>query len=139
MQLAGRSPCGCGPSGGNSNDPVRIWSPGEGGSLSQLNNAASSSSAGNTATTSQTAAQVQAGGCGCSGVHVQATGQQAPTAQQALAHSLALQGAAANASDPVRVWSTGGGASTSQANTGASSGSAGNTARTTQTGTALMV
>jgi hypothetical protein len=107
--------------------------------LSQLNNAASSSNAGNTATTSQTAGQVHAGVCGCSGVHVQATGQVAPTKQHALAHSLALQGAPANASNPARVWSGGGGGSTSQSNTGASSGSAGNTARITQTGTALMV
>jgi hypothetical protein len=70
---------------------------------------------------------------------VQALGQQAGTHQGALGLSLALQHAAANADDPVRIWSWGGDDSTSQSNSGASAGTAGNTARTAQTGTALMV
>jgi hypothetical protein len=139
LQLAGRSPCGCGSAGGNSNDPVAIWSPGSSGSVTQTNNAASSAKAGNTATTTQSAGQVQADGCGCSGVAVQALGQIASTHQGALGLSLAFQLAPANASDPVRIWSWGGDGSTSQSNSGASSGTAGNTARTAQTGTALMV
>jgi hypothetical protein len=138
LQLAGRSRCGCGSAGGNSNDPVRIWSPGGDGNVSQTNNAASSAKAGNTATTSQSAGQTQAG-CGCSGTRVQALGQTASTGQGARGLSLAFQGAPANTNDPARVWSWGGGGSTSQSSSGASSGSAGNTARTTQTGTALMI
>jgi hypothetical protein len=139
MQLAGRAPCGCGSAGGNSSGGGRIWSPGDGGSVSQLNNAASSSSAGNTGTTSQSAGQTQAGGCGCSGARVQAAGQVAPTKQDARGTSLAFQGGPANAGDPVRLWSREGNASTSQTNSGASSGNAGNTARIAQTGMSMMV
>src|SRR5699024_4281887 len=100
MQLARRAPCGCGSIGGHSNGEARNGSSGDGGSVSQLNNAGSSSIAGNTGTTSQSAGQMQAGGCGCSGSRVQATGQVAPTKQHARGTSLALQGAPANASGP---------------------------------------
>jgi hypothetical protein len=107
--------------------------------VSQTNNAASSAKAGNTATTAQSAGQTQADGCGCSGTRVQALGQLASTGQGAFGLSLALQFAPANANDPARIWSWGGDGSTAQSNSGASSGTAGNTARTAQTGTALMV
>jgi hypothetical protein len=120
---------------------VRIWSLGNEGSLAQTNDASSSATAGNTATTTQSAGQTQGAGCGCFGSapRVQALGQQADTHQGALGLSLALQHAPSNDSQPVRIWSWGGSGSTSQSNRGASAGTAGNTARTAQTGTALMV
>jgi hypothetical protein len=139
LQLAGRSPCGCGSAGGNVDDPVRIWSPGSDGNVTQTNDAASSATSGNTATTPQSAWQTQQSGCGCSGPRVQALGQIAATNQGSLGLSLALQGDPRNADDPVRIWSWGGGGSTSQSNDAASSGRSGNTATTPQTGTLSMV
>jgi hypothetical protein len=139
LQLPGREACGCSSTWGNVADPVRIWSPGGGGSVSQTNDAASSATSGNTATTSQTASQLQSSDCGCSGTRVQAIGQLAPTHQGSLGLSLALQGGPANSADPARIWSRGDDGSSSQGNDAASRGAAGNTARTTQTGTPLLV
>jgi hypothetical protein len=138
VQLPGRSHCGCEPSSGNSAGPVRIWSPGTDGNVTQTNSAASSAGAGNMATTTQSGLAGQGLGCGCSGLQIQALGQLAGTLQRAAALSLAFQAGPANELEPVRVGSWGGGGSTSQSNGTASSGSAGNTARTSQTGR-LMV
>ncbi|HEY2373525.1 MAG TPA: hypothetical protein VGH82_13460, partial [Gaiellaceae bacterium] len=54
----------------NSSDPVRIWSPGNGGNVNQSNDATSTADATNTATPTQTGTQTQ------SGSGVQALGQE---------------------------------------------------------------
>jgi hypothetical protein len=133
-QLPGKSRCGCGSSFGNEANPVRIASPGDGGDVTQSNDATSTSTAANDAATTQNGTQDQAGSCGCSGPAVQALGQQAGTLQYGLALSAALQIGAKNASSPIRVWSPYGDGSTSQSNdatsaaTGANEGGTGQTA-----------
>ena len=92
---------------GASNDasPVRIFSPGGGGSVDQSNSASSTANAGNEAKTRQRADQ-QAGGhkeCGCRGVPIQGIGQQAGTGQLGFAGSGAFQLFPGNVSDPLRI------------------------------------
>jgi len=132
FQLFGdHSRCGCGgSSSGNNASPVRVWSPGSDGSVTQSNNAASSATSGNSASTTQNGTQSAAGG----GLAIQALGQQSLTEQESLAASLAAQIGASNNASPVRVWSPGGGGSVTQSNGAASSASAGNDARTYQSG-----
>jgi hypothetical protein len=132
VQLQGeRSPCGCGgSSSGNVASPVRVWSPGSDGSVSQSNSANSSATAGNRAATTQYGTQSEAGG----GLQIQALGQQAATDQTAIAASLAAQLDPSNDASPVRVHSPGGGGSVTQSNGAASSAAAGNDAWTNQTG-----
>jgi hypothetical protein len=127
-----RSPCGCGGSAsGNSASPVRVYSPGDGGDVAQLNAVGSHASAGNTAGTTQTGTQSASGG----GLQIQALGQEAGTLQAALAASFAGQAGASNDASPTRVYSDGSDGSVKQANLAGSSASAGNTASTTQGGT----
>jgi hypothetical protein len=131
LQFFGGEPsrCGCGgSSSGNTASPVRVWSPGSDGSVTQSNNAESSALAGNRAATTQDGTQSAAG----SGIQV--LGQQAATEQDALAASLAAQFGPSNDASPVRVWSPGGGGSVTQSNRAASSAAAGNDASTAQTG-----
>lgn len=114
---------------------VRVLSPGDGGSVSQSNTAASSAKAGNAASTSQTGEQTQAAGkCGCASDPIQVAKQSADTEQESAALSAALQDGASNDASPVRVWSPGGGGSVDQSNSVASSAWAGNDARTYQSG-----
>lgn len=123
------SRCGCGgSSSGNDASPVRVWSPGSDGSVDQSNNADSSAIAGNRATTTQNGTQSE------SGSGIQVAGQQAETAQDALAASLAAQFGPSNNASPVRVWSPGGSGSVTQSNRAASSAAAGNDASTSQYG-----
>jgi hypothetical protein len=93
---------------GASNDysPVRVWSPGGGGSVSQTNSASSAANAGNDARTWQNANQGIGGkhsACGCYTLPIQAIGQTAWTAQFGLAGSGAFQLDPKNSSSPVRV------------------------------------
>ena len=138
VQLFGeRSRCGCdGSSNGNGNtaSPVRVWSPGSDGDVTQSNDVASSATAGNRASTGQDASQTESGG----GLQIQALGQKAETGQDALAASLAAQLGASNDASPVRVWSPGGGGSVDQSNNASSSAAAGNDARTYQDGRQLI-
>ena len=122
------SRCGCGGSSGNTASPVRVWSPGSDGSVDQSNNADSSATAGNRAATTQNGTQSE------SGSGIQVLGQQAETAQDAFAASLAAQFDPSNNASPVRVWSPGGGGSITQSNRAASSAAAGNDASTGQDG-----
>ena len=131
LQVFGGEPsrCGCGgSSSGNNASPVRVWSPGSDGSVDQSNNADSSATAGNRAATTQDGTQSE------SGSGIQVLGQQAETAQDALAASLAAQFDPSNTASPVRVWSPGGGGSVTQSNNAASQAAAGNDASTGQTG-----
>jgi hypothetical protein len=126
-----RSPCGCGGSGagsGNNASPVRVYSPGDDGSVDQSNTAASAATAGNAASTRQDGTQTEAGG----GLEIQALGQEAWTGQEGVAASFAAQFAPSNDASPVRVYSPGGGGSVSQSNTAASGATGGNDAATTQ-------
>jgi len=125
----GESRCGCGGSGGgNDASPVRVYSPGWDGDVTQSNTVGSSASSGNRADTTQTGTQ------GAGGSAIQVAGQQAGTGQLSLAGSLAAQLGASNTADPVRVKSPGGGGSVSQENNAGSSASSGNAATTGQTG-----
>jgi hypothetical protein len=131
FQLFGGEPsrCGCGGgASGNTASPVRVWSPGSDGSVDQSNNAASSATAGNRAATTQNGTQSE------SGSGIQVLGQQAETAQDAFAASLAAQLDPSNNASPVRVWSPGGAGSVTQSNRAASSAAAGNDASTSQDG-----
>ena len=142
-QLPGEKTCGCeGSSGsfGNEAGPIRIGSDGSDGNVTQSNTAASTASAPNQATTNQGAWQTQSGSpCGCGGLGVQALGQEAFTGQLSKALSSTWQIGAKNASDPVRVWSFGGGGSTSQANGATSQASAPNLAGTGQNASQAMI
>jgi hypothetical protein len=123
--------CGCGgSSSGNTASPVRVYSPGSGGNVSQSNDATSSAASGNLADTTQDATQSASGG----GLAIQALGQKSETGQASLAASLAAQFGASNNASPVRVWSPGSGGSVTQSNDAASSATSGNAAYTNQTG-----
>ena len=122
VQDFGRSECGC-RQGGNTNEPVRVWSPGDDGSVRQSNSADSSARASNSNDTDQDARQLQAGG---SGIAIQALGQQAENGQLAKALSGTFQLHASNTNDPTRVYSHGAGGSVYQSNSADSSARAKN-------------
>jgi hypothetical protein len=106
FQLPGRSTCGCGGSFGNSAGPIRIGSAGNDGALTQENEVSSSADASNWAAPTQRGTQTQfLPPCGCSGLRVQALGQESLIHQIAAALSSATQIGASNTSDPVRIWS----------------------------------
>jgi hypothetical protein len=120
---------------GASNDasPVRVNSPGGGGSARQANVVGSSALAGNESATGQAGRQsIAATPCGCRSLPIQVAGQSAETEQAALALSAALQAHPSNRASPTRVWSPGGGGSVSDANAALSRGAALNGALTSQ-------
>jgi hypothetical protein len=82
----------------NSNTPVRIGSPGDGGSVTQTNAALAGALAGNLNKTTQSTTQSQAGGGG-----VQAVGQLAGSKQDADADSTAFQLKPSNVNAPVNI------------------------------------
>lgn len=106
----------------NESSPVRVHSPGGGGSLEQSNDAVSHAGAGNLNKLGQSAAQSQGGG----GTAIQAIGQAASSAQVAIALSAALQLGASNSSSPVSVGGKADGGGVSQSNDAASSARAKN-------------
>jgi hypothetical protein len=139
-QLPGRESCGCGGGTfGNSADPVRVSSPGSGGSVDQSNDVSSDATAWNGAGTSQWAGQAQAADCGCGGLGVQAVGQQAFTGQLSKALSSAWQIGASNSFAPALVWSPGSLGSASQANGAGSTAAAPNGARSRENATQLQI
>ena len=77
----------------NENAPVRVLSPGYGGSVSQSNTASSNAAAGNVNGTTQGANQAQGGSkdASCCGTGIQAIGQSAQNWQGAKAVALTLQ------------------------------------------------
>jgi hypothetical protein len=114
----------------NTNAPVRIGSPGGGGSVTQLNGSLAASAAGNENSTDQSADQ-SAGGSG-GGVTVQALGQKALNGQEADSHATSEQDGASNANSPVRIKSAGGDGDVTQANLSGAFSAAGNSNDTTQ-------
>jgi hypothetical protein len=139
-QIARESRCGCGGGGGGGNtaNPIRIASDGSDGSVRQSNDASSHASASNLGSVLQDAGQQDATGCGCSGLRVQALGQQSSIDQLAKALSSTLQAGAANDASPVSIASGGGGGSTSQRNGARSDATAPNAAYVLQRGSMLM-
>ncbi len=131
FQDFGKSECGCS-SSGNSNDPVRVWSPGSDGSVSQSNSAESTADSTNSNTVSQDGDQSQSGG---SGIEIQALGQEAENGQLATALSGTFQLHPSNRNGETRVLSPGHGGSVDQSNDASSSATADNTNRTTQKAT----
>ena len=108
----------------NTNVPIRVLSPGNDGSVTQSNNAASRADAGNAASTNQNGSQSQAGSsCGCSdgSAPIQTSDQSAATDQTAAALSAATQIDPSNTAVSVRVLSPGDGGSVTQSNNAASS------------------
>ncbi len=121
----------------NSNDPVRVWSFGGGGNVTQSNTDTSTATASNTAPISQTGTQLESGspcGCGGSDPSVQALGQDSFIGQLSGAASSAQQVGASNQADPARIWSDGNDGNVTQSNAASSTASAANTGTTTQLG-----
>lgn len=116
----------------NENIPVRVGSEGGGGSVSQSNNSAALSFAGNAAKTTQGVSQSQGGGCGCAGERVQAVGQKAITGQLAESDATSIQKGAENSNAPVRVHSEGDDGDVEQANNSVGLSAAINAAKTDQ-------
>ena len=116
----------------NENIPVRIGSKGDNGSVSQSNNSAALSFAGNAAKTSQGVAQSQDGGCGCRGDLVQAVGQKAITGQFAESEATSIQKGAKNSNTPVRIHSEGDDGDVEQSNNSLALSAAINAAKTDQ-------
>jgi hypothetical protein len=114
----------------NTNAPVRIGSPGGGGSVTQVNGSLAVSAAGNKNSTDQTADQ-SAGGSG-GGVTVQALGQKAVNGQDAGSHATSEQDGASNDNSPVRIKSPGSDGDVTQANLSGAFSVAGNKNDTTQ-------
>jgi hypothetical protein len=111
----------------NSNISVRIFSPGDGGSVTQENASAAKSVAGNAAETTQTADQSQSGGSG-----EQAVGQEAFTGQKAEADAESKQYSPSNSNISVRIHSPGDDGDVSQSNASKAEAVAGNKADTDQ-------
>ncbi len=95
----------------NTNIPVRVLSPGDGGSVRQSNSVDSTATAANLNLTAQDADQDQGGSGGA-----QAIGQESKSDQTAVALSGALQSGASNTNTPVRVGSRGDDGHVSQSN-----------------------
>ncbi len=113
----------------NSNAPVRIGSPGGGGSVDQSNSSDAESAAGNLNGTEQSADQ-SAGGSGSP--TVQAIGQWADNWQGADSHATSEQSGASNANSPVRIKSYGDDGDVTQSNSSTALSVAGNKNATTQ-------
>ena len=142
-----KSECGCS-SSGNSDNPVRVWSPGSDGSVDQSNSATSKADASNKNTTTQSADQdsgAPSGGCGCGGgLGIQVVGQKAENGQAAVAGSKTIQdfgkksecgcSSSGNSDNPVRVWSPGSDGSVDQSNSATSKADASNKNTTSQDG-----
>jgi hypothetical protein len=110
----------------NSNISVRIFSPGDGGSVSQSNNSAAGSAAGNAAATDQAVSQTQGGG------GEQAVGQVAETLQQAKSQAESKQTKPSNSNISVRIHSPGDDGDVEQSNNSVAGSAAENLAATSQ-------
>ena len=111
----------------NDNGSVRVLSPGDDGSVSQSNEASSNASAGNANVTDQDATQDSSGGS------IQAIGQSATNAQDALGIAFTLQKGAENENASTRDLSDGDSGSVAQSNEASSDAEAGNKNASEQT------
>jgi len=110
----------------NSNISVRIFSPGNNGSVSQSNNSVAGSAAINAASTAQAVGQSQ-GGSG-----EQAAGQIAGTGQHADSSATSTQEKPKNSNIDVRIYSPGNGGAVNQSNNSIAGSLAANAAKTEQ-------
>jgi hypothetical protein len=110
----------------NSNISVRIFSPGNNGSVSQSNNSVAGSAAINAASTAQAVGQSQ-GGSG-----EQAVGQIAGTGQHADSSATSTQEKPKNSNIDVRIYSPGNGGDVKQSNNSIAGSLAANAAKTEQ-------
>jgi hypothetical protein len=111
----------------NVNVPVRIFSPGNDGSVTQTNSSSAKSAAGNDNTTSQASAQDSGGG-----PSVQDAEQHASNDQSADSSAASKQVGASNVNAPVRIYSPGHDGSVIQTNSSSAVSAAGNANRTSQ-------
>jgi hypothetical protein len=145
LSLAAQKPgekkdkCGCTTHGsGNTNNPLRVISPGGDGPLTQENTVSSTSNSANSNATTQAAEQMQSAGSGpercCPGssTGIQVAGQAALSKQVGAALAAAFQHAAKNGNSPFRVWSEGMGGSVDQTNDADALGNSANANRTGQ-------
>jgi hypothetical protein len=127
----------------NTNDPIRVLSPGSGGSVNQTNSASSSADATNSNSTTQRGTETALG----SGSPIQVIGQIADNKQTALAGSLAVQmfhgkpspcgcggSGGGNSNGPILVLSPGSSGPVSQTNDVSSKANASNANTTNQSG-----
>jgi hypothetical protein len=114
----------------NTNAPVRIGSPGGGGSVTQTNASFAGSAAGNLNSTDQ-AAEQSAGGWSA-GPTVQVLGQKAVNGQEAGSRATSEQDGASNDNSPVRIKSPGGDGDVTQSNLSGAFSAAANQNDTTQ-------
>jgi hypothetical protein len=113
----------------NLHAPVRVFSKGDGGDVTQSNDASSDASADNLNLTKQDADQDQGSGdhdCKCEGGGTQVIGQSADNDQKAAAVAKTVQEKPSNTNVSVRVLSPGDDGSVSQTNTASSTAKAGN-------------
>jgi hypothetical protein len=114
----------------NTNISIRVFSPGDDGSVTQSNDVSSKAEAENDNDTEQDADQFQGSHgkrCGCSDdLGIQVIGQSAKNKQLAAALSAAFQLAPKNSNAPVSVWSRGDAGSVDQSNSADSRGEAEN-------------
>jgi hypothetical protein len=127
----------------NVNVPVRIFSPGDGGSVKQTNSSSANSAAGNKNATSQKSAQdtgstfsldnTCGGGCGDDGAAtVQDAEQKASNEQSADSSASSTQEHASNVNAPVRIYSEGDDGDVQQLNSSSAESAAGNANWTSQ-------
>jgi hypothetical protein len=109
-----RSECGCPSGASNVYDPVRVKSPGKGGSVEQSNSIDSDANSLNLNESEQSVEQEQS--AAGSGLGIQVAGQSARNAQLAAALAAAIQKSPSNASNPLRILSRGERGWTEQAN-----------------------
>ncbi|MEA2358019.1 MAG: hypothetical protein QOI62_1279 [Solirubrobacteraceae bacterium] len=126
----------------NQDIPVRIMSPGDDGSVTQVNSSSATSAAGNRNATTQRAQQSAGDSspekiaarscCQPGGVTVQGVGQSASNDQAASSSADSTQVGASNVAAPVRISSPGDGGTVRQANSSRATSAAGNANDTTQ-------
>jgi hypothetical protein len=117
----------------NSDTPVRIGSPGNGGSVQQANLSVAGSAALNANAVRQDTTQTQGGGACCvQGARVQAAGQFAEGAQKAGSKVKSEQITPSTAGNPVRIESAGGDGTARQTNVAAAESPAANANATKQ-------
>ena len=117
----------------NENEPVRVLSPGDDGSVSQSNEASSDASAGNANVDRADADQSRPEARCCGGGGTQVIGQSADNDQDAAALAATKQEKPSNSNISVRVLSPGDDGDVSQSNEASSNATAGNLNVTQQT------
>jgi hypothetical protein len=130
-QSADSSPSSTQDHASNVNAPVRIYSEGNDGTVTQSNSSTAESAAGNLNVTDQSSAQ----SAGSDGVTVQAVGQKVDNGQDASSEASSEQIAPSNVNAPVRIKSAGEDGDVQQSNSSSARSAAGNANWTSQDAT----